>query len=317
LRARTRRLAFNAHGGSPRTRRFAGVQWSPAVIGAAVAVCVLAVPGVALGASTAQPGEALWGVKRGLEGVRLAMAPGADDEVEVHVDLAARRLGELNQLLGMGHADPQVVSVVIQGLHDHTQDANERLNDVEQEDRAALVARLDDLVARQVAVINLLIDADCTDSADQQCVALEDTRAVSAALEETTSTIALSEDERTGDPGTGSSDTAVSSTADEGASEAAMATSTEATAQASEGTEAASTPSQSPSPSASPSDETSTAAPAAGDASDDTATPSDQTSPTPSSATVDDSTTDDPDSADSTTTNESAEQTDAGEGTPP
>src|ERR671918_925406 len=38
-RARTRGLASSAHGGSPRTRTFAGVQWSPAVIGAAVAVC--------------------------------------------------------------------------------------------------------------------------------------------------------------------------------------------------------------------------------------------------------------------------------------
>jgi hypothetical protein len=320
LRARTRRLAFSAHGGSPRTRRFAGVQWSPAVIGAAVAVCVLAVPGVALGASTAQPGEALWGVKRGLEGVRLAMAPGADDEVEVHVDLAARRLSELNQLLGMGHADPQVVSAVIQGLHDHTEDAEKRLNDVEQEDRAALVAGLDDLVARQVAVIDLLIDADCTDSADQQCVALEDTRDVSAALQRTTSTIALAEDVPTGDPGlmTEPSDVAVSSTAGTAATEAAtaMAASTEATASASEGTEAASTPSQPSDTSASPSDETSAAAEAAGDAEDDTATPSDQTSPTPSSATVDDPTADDTDSADSTT-NEPAEQTDAGEGTPP
>src|SRR5919106_4352003 len=118
LRARARRLASSAYGGRLRTRMSAGVQWSPAAIGAAVAVCVLAVPGVALGASMAQPGERLWEVKRGWEGVRLAMAPGADDEVEVHVDLAARRLSELNQLLGMGQARPQVVSVVIQGLHD-------------------------------------------------------------------------------------------------------------------------------------------------------------------------------------------------------
>jgi hypothetical protein len=316
LRARMRRPAYTAHGEPPRMRVFAGVRWSPAAIGAAVAVFVLAVPGFALGASTAQPGERLWGVKRGLENVQLAMALGADDEVEVHVDLAGRRLSELDQLLGSTQADPQVVDVVIQGLHDHTEDATARLNDVERGDRAALAASLDDVVARQVAVIDLLIDIDCTDSTDDQCVALGDTRKVSVELHETTSASA-------GDPGSVAvpTDVAVSPPAGAAATEPAMAVtaSAEASEPASEGSGAdaastASPPSDTSGPQ--PDDPTSAPTPVAEDPEDGTDPSGDTASPDSSTPTVSDPTGEEPDSAESTT-GESAEQSDADDDTLP
>lgn len=273
-RARSGRPAFPAHAPGPRSRRFAGVQWSPAAIGAAVAVCVLAVPGVAIGATTAQPGERLWEVKRGLERARLAMATGAADDVEVHVDLAARRLSELNQLLSMGHADPQVVGVVIDGLHDHTEAATERLNEVDVADRVALVEHVDGLVERQVAVIDLLIGVDCTDGADQQCVALGDTREASAELQRTTSAIALAEDVPAGDavdPVAGQTDLAVSSVATtastEAATDVAASGAASESASATPSPEASAGPSQGPTTPASSPDVTSGAASAATSAS--------------------------------------------------
>jgi hypothetical protein len=310
LRARTGRPAYSAHGEPPHARVFAGVRWSPAAIGAAAVVFVLAVPGFALGASTAQPGERLWGVKRGLENVQLALALGADDEVEVHVDLAGRRLSELDQLLGSTSADPLVVDVVIQGLRDHTEHATARLNDVERGDKAPLAARLDDVVARQVAVINLLMDIDCTDSTNDHCVALGDTRKVAVALHETTSATA-GEPRPVAQP----TDVAVGATAGTVATEPAAATAL-ASELASEGSGAgAASPASSPpdtsgSLSDDPSGVTSDPTPGADDPEDGTELSGDTTSPDSSSTTVNDPTGDEPDS------DESTEQPDADDGTP-
>jgi hypothetical protein len=250
--------AFAAY--SSRLRQAADIHWSPALISAVVAVCVLVVPGVAIGATTAQPGERLWHVKRGLERTRLALTWGTDAEVAAHVDLAGRRLGELNQVLSTGRVDPQVVDSVIDGLRGHTEAATAGLKDVGQADRAALVERLDGLVDRQVAVIDVLIGVDCADRADQQCVALAGAGEASAELQRTTTAIALAENVPTDDAaGTsaGPTDTAVSSTVATASAEAtAVAAPAEAsespTATATPGSESAASPSQTPSASASP-----------------------------------------------------------------
>jgi Domain of unknown function (DUF5667) len=193
LRAAAARTTPAAQGTGPRMRMIAGVPVSPAVIGAAVAACLLAVPGVAVGATAAQPGEALWNVKRGMEQARLMLAIGPDRDAVIHVDLAARRLSELNQLLSTGGADPETVDMVIAGLRDHTESATDQLMAVAATDRGAVVERLGDLVDRQVAIIDLLLGVDCADSADQQCVALTDTREATVKLQRTAVAIAIAE----------------------------------------------------------------------------------------------------------------------------
>lgn len=185
----TARSEIAAHGGARRAR----IHWSPAAVGALVAVCLLTVPGVAVGATAAQPGDTLWNVKRGMEHARLVMAIGPSRDAVIHADLAARRLTELNQLLSMGGADPQVVDTVIGNLRDHTESATDQLNQTAVTDRAAVAERLDGLVERQIAVIDLLLGVDCAEQADAQCVALTDTREASVRLQRTTTAIAAAE----------------------------------------------------------------------------------------------------------------------------
>jgi Domain of unknown function (DUF5667) len=273
-RAGARRPAFAAYGLRP--RRIAGIRLSPAAIGAAVTVCVLAVPGVAIGATTAEPGERLWSVKRGLEQARLVLATGADSEVEVHVNLAARRLSELSELMGAGNADRQVVTTVIEGLKDHTEAATARLGDVDRADRAALVERLNGYVERQIAVIGLLMDVDCADgTGDQPCVALARADEASEALAQTTGVVVMRDDPPVAiEPAEGPSDVGVSAvaTAQSESEPAVAAATTEASAAASETPSATSTATPSPGPSASPSPSATPPATAASTAPAQTAT---------------------------------------------
>jgi hypothetical protein len=199
----------------------------------------------------------LWHVKRGFERARLGLAIGADDEVEAHVELAARRLSELNELMSTRDADPEVVAMVSAALGDHTRAADERLARVGQDERAALVDRLDDHVERQVAVLDVLMDVDCADSTGPQCVALADAGEASVDLAESAGVVALVE-EPPAVTGTVSEppDTAVSSSgASSSEGPAAAATASGATAAVSEvaSSERPSTPSESSSEAASPS----------------------------------------------------------------
>ncbi|HSK90235.1 MAG TPA: DUF5667 domain-containing protein [Euzebyales bacterium] len=187
--ARTSRAPLTSHGTAG---RLAGLQRPSTVVGALVALCLLAVPGIAVGATTAQPGESLWQVKRGMEHARLAMAIGPDRHMEVHVRLASRRLAELNQLLSTAGADPQVVEVVIEDLHGHTRSASAQLGEVAVEDRPQVAERVETVIQRQVALLDVLIGVDCADEpGDARCVALGDTQQASIALHSETTAIAL------------------------------------------------------------------------------------------------------------------------------
>ena len=149
--------------------QFSRSNLSPALAGAMAMVLLLAVPGVAVGATTAQPGETLWPVKRGMERARLVMATGPDSDMQVHVELASRRLNELNLLLATGEADPQVAERVEQVVH------------------------------RQVIAIGVLLDVDCTEQASDNCVALGDTLVAADQLREETMTVAMAGDDAVAD----------------------------------------------------------------------------------------------------------------------
>lgn len=172
--------------------QFSRPNLSPALAGAMATVFLLAVPGVAVGATTAQPGETLWPVKRGMEGARLAMATSPDSEMQIYVELASRRLNELNHLLAAEQADPQVVATVITDLRDHTEAASQQLQEVDVAQRRQVAQRVQQVIRRQVMAIDVLLDIDCTDEAqDDKCVALGDTRVASEQLHQETVTVAM------------------------------------------------------------------------------------------------------------------------------
>jgi len=177
---------------------------SPALAGAMAAVFLFALPGVALGASAAQPGDNLWPVKRGIERARLAMATSPDGDMQIHVDLASRRVNELNQLLTSDDADPDLVDAVIGDLRKHTEAASERLHEVDVAQRQQVAERVEEVVHRQVMAIDVLLDIDCTDAVqgteaaqdtvaaqDNTCVALGDTREVADQFHQATVTVAM------------------------------------------------------------------------------------------------------------------------------
>lgn len=175
--------------------QFSRSNLSPVLAGAMAAVFLLAVPGAALGATTAQPGEALWPVKRGMENARLAVATSPDRDLQIHVELASRRLSELDQLLTAEATDPQVVDAVITDLRGHTEAASERLREVEVTERREVADRVEEVVRHQVMRIEVLLDVDCADvTGDDKCVALGDTRVAAEQLHDETVTVALADE---------------------------------------------------------------------------------------------------------------------------
>jgi hypothetical protein len=242
---------------------FARPNISPALAGAMAAVFLFALPGVALGASAAQPGDSLWPVKRGIEQARLAMATSPDGDMQIHVDLASRRVNELNQLLTSADADPELVDAVIGDLRTHTEAASERLREVDVAQRQQVAERVEEVVHRQVMAIDVLLDIDCTDAAqDTTCVALGDTREVADQLHQATVTVAMAGD----DAGTGTQPAAAGG--GEEPSEADMVATTErpsgAPAVAAAGTQPAETASPGASEAASEASESPSARPSAG-----------------------------------------------------
>lgn len=204
--------------------QFSRSNLSPVLAGAMATVFLLALPGAALGATTAQPGEALWPVKRGMESARLAMATSPDRDLQIHVELASRRLSELDQLLTAEATDPQVVDAVITDLRGHTEAASERLREVEVTERREAADRVEEVVHRQVMKIEVLLDVDCADvTGDDKCVALGDTHVAAKQLHDETVTVAMTDS----DAGRATQQSvAASAAADDGRSESGAVSAT-------------------------------------------------------------------------------------------
>lgn len=181
--ARARRARWRPrHAGAPvagPTRAVLPARSNPrvAVLAASVAaVLLVGVPGAAVGATTAQPGESLYTVRRGLEDVRVALARG-EDGTEVHVELAAARLTDLQGLVGDADVKPEVIADVSSDLGSHATAASRRLKVVEDDThRSALGQKLRDVVGKQVEVIDDIVNGDCADDVEGDCAALNETR---------------------------------------------------------------------------------------------------------------------------------------------
>ncbi|GGW77974.1 DUF5667 domain-containing protein [Streptomyces griseoloalbus] len=74
--------------------------------GLTVGVAAGALGGVAAASSDALPGDSLYGLKRGIEDVRLGLADGNDERGRVYLNHASTRLGEARRLMARGRSGP-------------------------------------------------------------------------------------------------------------------------------------------------------------------------------------------------------------------
>ncbi|TGA96695.1 DUF5667 domain-containing protein [Streptomyces sp. MZ04] len=82
----------------PRSRLSKGI----AAGGLTVGVAAGAFGGVAAASSDALPGDSLYGLKRGMEDIKLGMADGDSDKGEIYLDHASTRLNEARRLMERG-----------------------------------------------------------------------------------------------------------------------------------------------------------------------------------------------------------------------
>ncbi|MFI2380548.1 DUF5667 domain-containing protein [Streptomyces sp. NPDC018964] len=74
--------------------------------GLTVGVAAGALGGVAVASSDALPGDSLYGLKRGIEDVKLGLADGNDERGRVYLDHASTRLGEARRLMERDRSGP-------------------------------------------------------------------------------------------------------------------------------------------------------------------------------------------------------------------
>ncbi|WP_180989638.1 DUF5667 domain-containing protein [Streptomyces cahuitamycinicus] len=74
--------------------------------GLSVGVAASAFGGVSAASSEALPGDSLYGLKRGIEDVKLGLADGADERGRVYLDHASTRLSEARRLMERGRSGP-------------------------------------------------------------------------------------------------------------------------------------------------------------------------------------------------------------------
>ncbi|MCW7946735.1 hypothetical protein AAW14_33325 [Streptomyces hygroscopicus] len=108
----------------PRSRLTKGL----AAGGLSVGVAAASFGGVAAASSDALPGDSLYGLKRGLEDVRLGMADGETDRGQLYLDQASTRLSEARRLMERGrsgHLDHESLGEIRRTLSGVQHDAAE------------------------------------------------------------------------------------------------------------------------------------------------------------------------------------------------
>ncbi|MGW5257815.1 DUF5667 domain-containing protein [Streptomyces sp. NPDC004012] len=108
----------------PRTRLTKGL----AAGGLSVGVAAASFGGVAAASSDALPGDSLYGLKRGIEDVRLGMAEGDNERGQLYLDQASSRLNEARRLMErdrVGHLDHESIGEIRRTLSGVQHDASE------------------------------------------------------------------------------------------------------------------------------------------------------------------------------------------------
>jgi hypothetical protein len=133
----------DGQGGSHRLRRLtpAGkLTRRLAVGGLTVGVAAGAFGGVAAASTHALPGDTLYGLKRGMEDLKLDMASGDASRGKVYLDMASTRLQEARRLMDRGRSGPlddESVSEVrkaLSGMHQEAAEGHRLLSQAYQED---------------------------------------------------------------------------------------------------------------------------------------------------------------------------------------
>ncbi|WP_329021901.1 DUF5667 domain-containing protein [Streptomyces sp. NBC_00690] len=125
-----RRAGRGAHRASPLRKLRPRSRWSKGLAagGLTVTVAAGAFGGVAAASTDALPGDTLYGLKRGMEDIRLGMADGETDRGEVYLDQASTRLSEARRLMERGRAgelDHESLGEVRRALNGMRHDATE------------------------------------------------------------------------------------------------------------------------------------------------------------------------------------------------
>lgn len=238
-----------------------------ALAAAAAAILLVGVPSTAIGATTAQPGESLYTVRRNLERVRVALATGAEDDTEVHVELAAARLVDLQGLVGNPDVGPDVIADVSLDLGVHAEAASRRLTGVEDDNqRSELGQRLQHVVGTQVEIMDNIVTLDCSEDVDVECETLSETRDGTVALRtKTEADVAIAQ--------AGPEQTITATAVDPGPTDAPVAEASEPTGQADPGDDPSPAPTEAAADTA-PDDEPSEGASEAATGATPTPTPS-------------------------------------------
>ncbi|MEU3304960.1 DUF5667 domain-containing protein [Streptomyces sp. NPDC006678] len=119
-----------AHRASPLRKLRPRSRWSKGLAagGLTVGVAAGAFGGVAAASSDALPGDSLYGLKRGMEDLKLGMADDDADRGEIYLDQASTRLSEARRLMERGRAgelDHESVIEVRRALSGMRHDASE------------------------------------------------------------------------------------------------------------------------------------------------------------------------------------------------
>ncbi|WUH95801.1 DUF5667 domain-containing protein [Streptomyces sp. NBC_00433] len=133
----------DGQGGSHRLRRLTPttrLSRRLAVGGLTVGVAAGALGGVAAASTNALPGDTLYGLKRGMEDLKLDMASGDASRGKVYLDMASTRLQEARRLMDRGRGgqlDDESVSEVrkaLSGMHQEAAEGHRLLSQAYQED---------------------------------------------------------------------------------------------------------------------------------------------------------------------------------------
>ncbi|MER5767727.1 DUF5667 domain-containing protein [Streptomyces sp. NPDC001985] len=125
-----RKSGRGAHRASPLRKLRPRSRWSKGLAagGLTVGVAAGAFSGVAAASSDALPGDTLYGLKRGMEDIRLGMADGDTDRGQLYLDQASTRLSEARRLMERGRAgdlDHESLGEVRRALNGMRHDARE------------------------------------------------------------------------------------------------------------------------------------------------------------------------------------------------
>ncbi|QDY78357.1 DUF5667 domain-containing protein [Streptomyces qinzhouensis] len=125
-----RKAGRGAHRASPLRKLRPRSRWSKGLAagGLTVGVAAGAFGGVAAASSDALPGDSLYGLKRGMEDIRLGMADGEADRGELYLDQASTRLNEARRLMERarsGSMDHESIGEVRRALNGMRHDVRE------------------------------------------------------------------------------------------------------------------------------------------------------------------------------------------------